>query len=155
MNLITWLSRTLGRFLFAIPFLLFGVMHFMFGGQMADLVPLPLGIIWVYVTGVALIAASVSIMIGKKDKLATGLLGILLVLFALLVHIPGMTEAAAMFEAATEGAYEQLHLKHSERFSTGWCCILVCRVGWCQSEVGGEPPSPRLRTPMGFKVGLV
>ncbi len=104
MNLINWLARTLGRFLFAIPFLLFGVMHFMFGGQMADMVPLPLGIIWVYVTGAALIAASVSIMIGKKDKLAAGLLGIMLVMFALLVHVPGMAEAGAMLEATTEGS---------------------------------------------------
>ena len=104
MKLINWLSRTVGRFLFAIPFLLFGGMHFAFGGQMADMVPIPLGLLWVYFTGAALIAASISIMIGKKDKLATGLLGLMLVLFAFMVHLPGMTEAQSMAAAAIEGS---------------------------------------------------
>ena len=50
----------IGRFLLAIPMAVFGVLHFMAADNMAPMVPIPGGVIWVYVTGVALIAAAVS-----------------------------------------------------------------------------------------------
>ena len=103
-----WLSRTLGRFLYAIPFLLFGVMHFIYGGQMVSMVPIPGGIIWVWLTGGCLIAASVAIIIGKKDKLAAFLLGLMVILFAFFVEMPAMVEANALMEAAADGSQEQL-----------------------------------------------
>lgn len=43
----------------------------------------------VYITGIALILAAVSIYIGKYDKLATTLLAVFLLLTALIVHLPG------------------------------------------------------------------
>ena len=64
----------LGKYLLAIPMGVFGLMHFMAG--MA-----PGGSITVYITGIALIAAAVSIIIGKYDKLAAVLLGIMVLLF--------------------------------------------------------------------------
>ena len=120
MDLINWLTRTVGKFLYAIPFLLFGGMHFAFGGQMAEMVPIPGGIIWIYFTGIALIAASISIMIGKKDKLAAFLLGLMLILFAFLVEMPMMLEYQGVMEAAEEGSQaaslaEMLMNSHSGR----------------------------------------
>ena len=47
----------------------------------------------VYFTGVALLAASVSIIIKKKAALATLLLGVFFILTALLVHLPGGEES--------------------------------------------------------------
>ena len=91
-NAMNWLTRTLGRFLFAIPFAVFGLFHFMNANAMAAMVPIPGGAIWVYVTGACLIAAAVSIIIGKKDKLATFLLGGFLLLTLLTVHLPLVME---------------------------------------------------------------
>ena len=53
------------RIIYAIPFAIFGLMHFMKGGDMAGMVPsfIPGGIFWVYLVGVALIAAAVAIII--------------------------------------------------------------------------------------------
>jgi len=78
-----------GRYLYAIPFGVFGLFHFMMAENMAGMVPLPGGVIWVYLTGVALLAAAVSIIIEKKTRLATLLLGVMLAIFALSIHLPG------------------------------------------------------------------
>lgn len=85
---------SLGKYLFIVPFLAFGVMHLMNANAMAGMVPIPGGALWVYVTGIAMIAAAVSILIGKMDRLATTLLGVLMLIFALGVHLPGAMNAA-------------------------------------------------------------
>ena len=85
--------RTLGHYLYALPFAVFGLFHFMNASSMAGMVPLPGGVFWVYLTGVALIAAAVSFLIGKKVKLAGTLLGIMLIIFVLSIHLPGVIGA--------------------------------------------------------------
>ena len=77
-----------GRFLFALPMAAFGVMHFMNGQAMVGMVPVPGGIIWVYLTGAALLAAALAIMIGQQAVLATRLLALFLLLTAFTVHLP-------------------------------------------------------------------
>lgn len=78
----------LGKYLFAIPFGIFGIFHFMSADKMAAMAPG--GSITIYLTGLALIAAAVSIVIGKLDKLAAVLLAIMLLIFAFAVHLPNM-----------------------------------------------------------------
>ncbi|RMH62758.1 MAG: DoxX family protein [Calditrichaeota bacterium] len=85
----TVLTGTVARYMFALPFAIFGLFHFMNAGAMAGMVPIPGGVFWVYLTGLALILASVSILINKQAKLATLLLGCMVLLFALLIHLPG------------------------------------------------------------------
>ena len=85
----------LGKYLFAIPMLVFGVMHFMNADAMAGMAPFG-GAIMVYVVGLALIASAVSIFIGKYDKLATVLLALMLILFILLLHVQGLGDEATM-----------------------------------------------------------
>jgi putative oxidoreductase len=82
----------LGKWFYSIPIFLFGVFHFMGANDMAGMVPayLPGGVIWVYLTGVALVAAAVSVFIGKMTRTALLLLGIMLMLFALMIHLPGV-----------------------------------------------------------------
>ncbi len=80
----------LGKWLYALPMLVFGVMHFLAAPDMEGMVPLPGGIFWVYLTGVALVAAAVAIFIGKMDKLAATLLGVMLLIFALSIHLPNV-----------------------------------------------------------------
>lgn len=77
----------LGKYLFALPFIVFGIFHFMSADAMA---PMAFGQpILVYVSGLGLVAAGVSILIGKMDKLATVLLGVMMLLFVFLVHLNG------------------------------------------------------------------
>ncbi|MEM7413885.1 MAG: DoxX family protein [Gemmatimonadota bacterium] len=80
---------TVGKFLFAIPMAVFGILHFMAAGDMAGMVPsfVPGGVIWVYITGIALIAAAVAIIANKQAVLATQLLGVMLLIFALSIHL--------------------------------------------------------------------
>jgi len=78
---------TFGRVIFALPFAIFGLFHFMNADGMAVMVPVPGGAFWVYLTGLAMIAASVSILIKKKSGLASMLLGILLLLYAFTVQL--------------------------------------------------------------------
>lgn len=80
----------IGRFLLAIPMAIFGILHFMAADSMAGMVPIPGGAIWVYVTGIALIAAAVSIIIQKKSRLAASLLAVMLLIFVLAIHLPGV-----------------------------------------------------------------
>ncbi len=79
----------LGKYLFAIPFLVFGIFHFMDDGSMASMAPFG-GSIMIYITGLAMILAAISIFIGKYDKLACVLLAVLLLLYILLVHAKGL-----------------------------------------------------------------
>ena len=95
------LTSKISRYLFAIPFIIFGILHFMGAGnqQMIDTVPLPGGAIWIYITGLAMLAAGVSFLIGKMDYWAGVGLGALLLIFALTIHLPGLMggNEASMF----------------------------------------------------------
>ncbi len=81
----------LGKLMYAGPMAMFGVFHLMGADNMTGMVPdiLPAPIFFVYLTGLALILAAVAIIIGKKAKLATQLLGLMLTLFAVLIHLSG------------------------------------------------------------------
>ena len=82
----------IGKYLFALPMAVFGIMHFMNASAMASMAPFG-GQFIIYLTGAALIAAAVSIIIGKLDKLAALLLGVMLLIFALSIHLPGVINA--------------------------------------------------------------
>lgn len=79
-----------GRILYGLPLLVFGLLHFMAAPMMAGMVPafVPGGILWVYITGVALILAAIAIIANRLAPLASLLLGIMLLSFALTVHLP-------------------------------------------------------------------
>ncbi len=80
---------SLGRWLFAIPFAILGLINFLSTKTMVEsFVPtyLPAPAIWVFLGGAGLVAASISILIGKYDKLACTLLAIYLLLMVFLVH---------------------------------------------------------------------
>lgn len=88
----------IGQIIFTVPMVVFGIMHFMNAGDMAGMVPsfIPGGVFWVYITGLALIAASVSIWINKLTFLASLLLGIMLMVFVLTIHLPGVMNEETM-----------------------------------------------------------
>jgi len=75
---------------YALVILIFGITHFINTDEMRGFVPafVPGGGAWVYITGSALIAASVAILINKQTRLAGILLAVLLLSFALTIHLP-------------------------------------------------------------------
>ncbi len=83
----------LGKYLLAIPMIIFGVLHFMNAESMAGMAPFG-GAFIVYLTGLALILAGISLIIGKLDKLAAVLLALFLLLTAFTIHLPGLMNAA-------------------------------------------------------------
>ena len=88
------LTTTVARYVFAIPFGIFGLFHFLNASQMAGMVPIPGGVIWVYLTGVALLAACISIIIQKYTRWACLLLALMLIIFVLTLHLPGVFDEA-------------------------------------------------------------
>ncbi|HYF05113.1 MAG TPA: DoxX family protein [Patescibacteria group bacterium] len=90
--------KQIGKYLFPIPFLVFGVLHLINGAAMAGMVPawLPGGIFWVYVTGLAQIAFALGAFAGKWDKTAAQLLAVFLLLVILLVHVPQISQAMTL-----------------------------------------------------------
>lgn len=83
---------SLGRWFFAIPFAILGLMNLLSTKTMIEaFVPnyMPMPIVWVVLGGLGLVAASLSMILGKYDKLACTLLGIYLLLMVVLVHLPG------------------------------------------------------------------
>lgn len=88
------LTDSVSKYLYAVPFVVFGLFHFMNGSAMAGLVPIPGGVFWVYLTGAAHLAAAASIIIGKKTRLAGLLLGVMLLIFALSIHLPEVISSA-------------------------------------------------------------
>jgi putative oxidoreductase len=81
---------TIGRILFAIPFALFGINHFLmlnyYLGMLTSFVPL--GAYTIILTGIMLIAASISIITKVLVRFSTLMLAVLLFIFIVTIHIP-------------------------------------------------------------------
>ena len=75
----------------------FGVAHFVYLQHTADLVPdwLPWPLAWAYITGVALVAAGVSIVIGVYARLAAVLSALEMGAFTLFVWVPVVVAGGA------------------------------------------------------------
>jgi putative oxidoreductase len=84
---------TLGRIIYAAPFAVFGVVHFLHGPDMVPLVPVPGGVVWVYVTGAAMLAAAIGIAANILGRWAGLGLAALLVVYIISIHIPGLANA--------------------------------------------------------------
>jgi len=81
---------SLGRILFAVPFALFGINHFLMTDYYVGMLTsfIPLGAYTIILTGIMLIVTSISIITKKFVKLCTLLLAGLLFLFIITIHIP-------------------------------------------------------------------
>jgi putative oxidoreductase len=81
---------TIGRILFALPFAIMGINHFVmmdyYLGMLTSFIP-KTGYVMI-LTGIMLIAASISIITKKYVKLSTIALAILLFIFIITIHIP-------------------------------------------------------------------
>ncbi len=86
------LTGFLGRVIFSIPFAWFGFGHLMNAGMMAGMVPpfIPGGVFWIYFTGAAMMLAAIAIITGKQGRSACFGLALLLLLFIVTIHLPGL-----------------------------------------------------------------
>lgn len=86
------MKATIGKIVFSLVLLIFGLFHFMNASDMSGMVPewVPGGVFWVYATGVFLIAGAVAIIINRKASLAALLLAVLLLIFVLTIHLPSV-----------------------------------------------------------------
>jgi putative oxidoreductase len=84
---------TIGRILFAIPFAIFGINHFLMKDYYLGMLTsfIPLGAYTIILTGIMLIAASISIITKKFVKFSTISLAILLFIFIVTIHIPHLS----------------------------------------------------------------
>jgi putative oxidoreductase len=82
----------IGRIFYALPFAILGLNHFLFVnyylGNYSSFIPL--GPYTIMLTGVFMMMASISIIINKYIELSTLLLAILLFIFIVTIHIPGL-----------------------------------------------------------------
>jgi uncharacterized membrane protein YphA (DoxX/SURF4 family) len=87
---------TIGRILFAIPFVLFGINHFLmlnyYLGMLTSFVPL--GAYTIILTGIMMIAAGISIITKILVRFSTLLLAFLLFIFIITIHIPHLISDA-------------------------------------------------------------
>jgi uncharacterized membrane protein len=129
-----------GRLFYAIPMGVFGVFHFVNAAQVATLIPkwMPWHMFWTYFVGIALIAASLSIILQTNAWLAGALLGCMFLLFVAMMDIHGVIAshgsrfswALALRQTAFGGgafavAAAQLK-KINSAFNTRWL-VAACR----------------------------
>lgn len=81
---------TIGRILFAMPFLVFGINHFVMKDYYLGMLTsfIPLGAYTIIITGIVMIATSISIITKKYIVQSTLILASLLFLFIVTIHIP-------------------------------------------------------------------
>jgi len=79
-----------GRLFFAIPLAVFGSEHFTLTANIAALVPrwIPAHRFWVYLVGLAFLAAALSIVVLLKARLAAALVGMTLLVFVFVMDLP-------------------------------------------------------------------
>lgn len=83
---------TIGRILYALPFAVFGINHFIsidfYMGMVSSFIPT--GPFTIILTGLLMLAAAISIITKKFIKPATLLLSVLLLIFILTIHLPAL-----------------------------------------------------------------
>ncbi len=88
-----WLDKliALGPVFYAIPLAVFSAEHFVGAQFMQSMVPrwIPAHLFWVYFVGLALLSASVSILINRYAGFSGLMLGIMFFLFVALMDLPG------------------------------------------------------------------
>ncbi len=82
----------IGRMIVGLMYLIFGLVHMMKASEMGGIVPdwMPGTEIWVYLIGVLLIMGGAALIIDKFTYLAAMGLALLMMVFILTLHIPGL-----------------------------------------------------------------
>ncbi|MDD5363506.1 MAG: DoxX family membrane protein [Ignavibacteria bacterium] len=86
------------RIVFGIPFVVFGLDHFLNAKEMAAaaLANWPAAIIFIYISGAGLVLAGISFIINRYVRLAGMLLALELLIIVLAIQVPGIMNPATM-----------------------------------------------------------
>lgn len=106
MNILTGL---IARILYGLPFIGFGAGHLINASMMAVYVPIPGGIIWIYVTGIAMILAGIAVITKIQGVTAMYLLALLLLIYIVTIHIPSLMKPETM-QMGLGGLYKDTSL---------------------------------------------
>ena len=92
---VVWRLADVGRFLIAISLVVFAVQHFMYARFVATLIPawIPARLFWTYFTGIAFVAAAISIATKRMLRTGAMLLGTMFLLWVVLLHAPRVAGA--------------------------------------------------------------
>jgi hypothetical protein len=90
-----WRLADVGRFLIAVSLVVFAVQHFMYARFVATLIPawIPAHLFWAYFTGIAFVAAAISIATKRMLGVAAMLLGTMFLLWVVILHAPRVVGA--------------------------------------------------------------
>ncbi|HLK29756.1 MAG TPA: hypothetical protein VKT28_14355 [Puia sp.] len=104
-----------GAILYAITIISFSIDHFLYAKEAADYVPswIPAHLFWIYFCGAALLASGIAIILKIKTRLATTLLGSMILIWFFILHIPYVIAASSAAEKAGETASACLALAYS------------------------------------------
>jgi uncharacterized membrane protein len=80
----------LGAIIFALTILSFGLNHYLYAKAASAYMPgwIPAKLFWMYLTGTALSASGIGMLLNIRTRLAATLLGIMIFIWILLLHIP-------------------------------------------------------------------
>jgi uncharacterized membrane protein YphA (DoxX/SURF4 family) len=129
-----FLTTTLARVLFALPFLVFGLIHLAAADKIAPAVPVPGGVFWVYFTGLAMIAGSIGIIFKILGKWAAFGIALLMAIFVVFVHVPGLANPQ-MRDMQLQGLLKDIAL----------CGSALTWAGLLAAEEREKRATPRLR----------
>ena len=137
--------RPLGPLFLGGFMILGGIQHFVYVGFVTTLVPswIPGPELWVYFTGVALIAGGMGILVPKTARLAATMSGIMMFLWVLLLHIPrALADTSNAGEVS--GIYEALALSGAAFMlaGRGRAARSVSRLGDSPDAAPGIAPTP-------------
>lgn len=106
------LTSIVARILYAVPFFIFGIFHFLSANKMAGMVPsfIPGGVLWIYISGLGFILAAISIISQIQTRLACLLLAAVLIIFVLTIHIPSIVAGGAMAQLSVMGLLKDTSL---------------------------------------------
>ena len=113
---------TAGRILFALPFGVMGLNHFLMYDHVVGIAStfIPGGGWTVIIAGLALIAACISILLKKFIQISCLLLALLLLIFILTIHLPALFDPdPAKFNFAFFGLFTNLALMGASLFIAG------------------------------------
>lgn len=90
--------RSFGVILFSITIASFGIDHYLYANEVADYVPswMPYPLFWTLTAGIALFIAGIAMIIKIKDRLTAILLGLMILSWFIILHIPRVITANAI-----------------------------------------------------------
>lgn len=89
-------AAQLGHLAYAGTLPLFGVLHFVYRDYVASVIPgwIPAPMSWVFITGLAFVAAGLGMLTGRQGRLAAAMVGGMFLSWVLLLHAPRVAAAA-------------------------------------------------------------